>query len=243
MSTPVSVAGASNGTARLRPEEHGTIRGLLENRLRSERNCICQRPPIFGAGILSVLSTAVPLKQAPSLTPVLNSTAHDATRRLRAGSVLPDEVHLLQLPHGRVFKRFVRAVCSARSAARSPNSRVCSRENRIADVPEAVVDTVYFGGGTPSLLEPARLAQIIDAIRASFPSQFEEVTLEADPETISPEKAVAWRDAGFNRISMGVQSFDDARIARRGTDAPPRRCFQRHENSSRRRIRAISASI
>jgi oxygen-independent coproporphyrinogen-3 oxidase len=89
-------------------------------------------------------------------------------------------------------------------------------ENQIADVPEAEVDTVYFGGGTPSLLEPASLAQIITAIRASFPSQFEEVTLEADPETISPEKAGAWRESGFNRISMGVQSFDDAELRAAG---------------------------
>ncbi|MGA7794315.1 MAG: radical SAM family heme chaperone HemW [Candidatus Acidiferrales bacterium] len=90
------------------------------------------------------------------------------------------------------------------------------RENKIANVPESVVDTVYFGGGTPSLLEPASLAQIIEAIRATFPSQFEEVTLEADPETISPEKAAAWREAGFNRISMGVQSFDDAELRAAG---------------------------
>jgi len=90
------------------------------------------------------------------------------------------------------------------------------QENKIAGVPEAVVDTVYFGGGTPSLLEPASLAQIIAAIRAIFPPQFEEVTLEADPETISLEKAAAWREAGFNRISMGVQSFDDAELRAAG---------------------------
>jgi len=89
-------------------------------------------------------------------------------------------------------------------------------ENGIVDVPEAAVDTVYFGGGTPSLLEPADLAQIITAIRAWFPSQFEEVTLEADPETISSQKADAWREAGFNRISMGVQSFDDAELRAAG---------------------------
>ena len=89
-------------------------------------------------------------------------------------------------------------------------------ENGIVDVPEAAVDTVYFGGGTPSLLEPADLAQIITAIRAWFPSQFEEVTLEADPETISSQKADAWREAGFNRISMGVQSFDNAELRAAG---------------------------
>jgi oxygen-independent coproporphyrinogen-3 oxidase len=106
-----------------------------------------------------------------------------------------------------LYSPYVRAVC--REIAEFPR---LLRENKIADVPETVVDTVYFGGGTPSLLEPANLADIIEAIRNSFPSRFEEVTLEADPETISAEKAAAWREAGFNRISMGVQSFDDAEL-------------------------------
>jgi oxygen-independent coproporphyrinogen-3 oxidase len=110
-----------------------------------------------------------------------------------------------------LYEPYVRAV----SREVTEYSRLL-RENEIANVPEAVVDTAYFGGGTPSLLEPAGLAQIMDAIRASFPSQFEEVTLEADPETISPEKAAAWREAGFNRISMGVQSFNDAELRAAG---------------------------
>jgi oxygen-independent coproporphyrinogen-3 oxidase len=91
-----------------------------------------------------------------------------------------------------------------------------SGQKGIANVPEASVDTIYFGGGTPSLLEPANLAQIITSIRTSFPTQFEEVTLEADPETITAEKAAAWRAAGFDRISMGVQSFDDAELRAAG---------------------------
>jgi oxygen-independent coproporphyrinogen-3 oxidase len=110
-----------------------------------------------------------------------------------------------------LYAPYVRAVC--REIAEHPR---LLREMRIADVPEAAVDTIYFGGGTPSLLEPANLSQIIETIRASFPTQFEEVTLEADPETISPEKAAAWREAGFNRISMGVQSFDDAELRAAG---------------------------
>jgi oxygen-independent coproporphyrinogen-3 oxidase len=110
-----------------------------------------------------------------------------------------------------LYAPYVHAVC--REIAEFPR---LLRENGIAGVPGAEVDTVYFGGGTPSLLEPASLAQIITAIRASFPSQFEEVTLEADPETISPEKAAAWREAGFNRISMGVQSFDDGELRAAG---------------------------
>ena len=82
-----------------------------------------------------------------------------------------------------LYAPYVRAVCREITEFRR-----LLREKGIADVSEAVVDTVYFGGGTPSLLEPTSLAQIIEAIGASFPSHFEEVTLEADPETISPEK-------------------------------------------------------
>jgi oxygen-independent coproporphyrinogen-3 oxidase len=110
-----------------------------------------------------------------------------------------------------LYAPYVRAVC--REIAEFPR---LLRENGIVGVPEAAVDTVYLGGGTPSLLEPANLAQIITAIRAWFPSQFEEVTLEADPETISSQKADVWREAGFNRISMGVQSFDDAELRAAG---------------------------
>src|ERR1700693_67315 len=110
-----------------------------------------------------------------------------------------------------LYAPYVRAVC--REIAEFPR---LLHENGIADVPGAEVDNVYFGGGTPSLRNPASLAQIITAIRASFPSQFEEVTLEADPETISPEKAAAWRESGFDRISMGVQSFDDAELRAAG---------------------------
>ncbi len=110
-----------------------------------------------------------------------------------------------------LYEPYVQAVC--REISEFPRLR---NEKGIADVPEAVVDTVYFGGGTPSLLNPKNLAQIMEAIRASFRTQFEEVTLEADPETITSEKAQAWREAGFSRISMGVQSFDDAELRAAG---------------------------
>ncbi len=69
------------------------------------------------------------------------------------------------------------------------------------------VDTVYFGGGTPSLLEPELLAAMLQALRDTFSCSFDEVTLEADPETIDAAKAGQWANAGFNRISFGAQSF------------------------------------
>jgi len=81
----------------------------------------------------------------------------------------------------------------------------------------AAVDTVYVGGGTPSLLDPAHLAKIMGTLRASFRSQARiEATLEADPETITAEKALAWVSAGFNRISLGSQSFEDKELQAAG---------------------------
>jgi len=118
------------------------------------------------------------------------------------------------------------------------------------------VDTVYFGGGTPSLLEAGQLQRILDAIRETFDGSghtktiavrkgqrrgaeyaevrreeeqeqsdseggpyngvLEEVTLEADPETVEAEKAAAWARAGINRVSFGVQSFSDKELVAAG---------------------------
>src|SRR5215467_288605 len=78
------------------------------------------------------------------------------------------------------------------------------------------VDTVYFGGGTPSLLEPSQLQKILEAIRHRFATEFQEVTLEADPETVEREKADAWARAGINRVSFGVQSFSDEELKAAG---------------------------
>ncbi|PYU10920.1 MAG: coproporphyrinogen III oxidase [Acidobacteria bacterium] len=79
-----------------------------------------------------------------------------------------------------------------------------------------LVDTVYFGGGTPSLVEPQQLQKILDAIRGTFRTEFGEVTLEADPETVEAAKAEAWVRAGINRVSFGVQSFSDKELAAAG---------------------------
>jgi oxygen-independent coproporphyrinogen-3 oxidase len=115
------------------------------------------------------------------------------------------------------------------------------------------VDTVYIGGGTPSLLDPGHLQDILDAIREAFGEraegesrggrksgvepphsktalltesrqvpretngvEFEEVTLEADPETVEAGKAAAWVRAGINRVSFGLQSFSDKELVAAG---------------------------
>jgi oxygen-independent coproporphyrinogen III oxidase len=79
-----------------------------------------------------------------------------------------------------------------------------------------IADTVYVGGGTPSLLEPPLLESMLRALRSSFHCDWREVTLEADPETIDAEKAVAWVAMGFNRISFGSQSFVDEELKAAG---------------------------
>jgi oxygen-independent coproporphyrinogen III oxidase len=78
------------------------------------------------------------------------------------------------------------------------------------------VDTVYIGGGTPSLLEPQLLANLLRTVRENFSCAWEEVTLEADPETIEPDKAAQWVAAGINRISFGSQSFVDEELKAAG---------------------------
>jgi oxygen-independent coproporphyrinogen-3 oxidase len=85
-----------------------------------------------------------------------------------------------------------------------------------ADLGSGNVDTFYIGGGTPSLLEPELLNRLLATLRDTFSCAFEEVTLEADPETIEAAKAAAWAEAGFNRISMGAQSFVDQELKAAG---------------------------
>jgi oxygen-independent coproporphyrinogen-3 oxidase len=81
---------------------------------------------------------------------------------------------------------------------------------------DLTVDTVYIGGGTPSLLDPMHLQSVLDAIRESLGTELTEVTLEADPETIEAEKAASWVRAGINRVSFGVQSFSDKELVAAG---------------------------
>jgi oxygen-independent coproporphyrinogen-3 oxidase len=78
-------------------------------------------------------------------------------------------------------------------------------------------DTIFFGGGTPSLLEPAEIAAIVDGCRQAFAVTADaEVTLEANPETVSRERLEGFRQAGINRVSFGVQSFRDEELQRLG---------------------------
>jgi oxygen-independent coproporphyrinogen-3 oxidase len=83
--------------------------------------------------------------------------------------------------------------------------------------PDVAADTIFFGGGTPSLLAPSEVAAILSACRDSFALDADaEITLEANPESATPEALAGFREAGINRLSFGVQSFHDAELKRLG---------------------------
>ena len=72
------------------------------------------------------------------------------------------------------------------------------------------ITTIYFGGGTPSLLPAADLRSLIEKLRSLFYVDVEaEITLEANPDDITNEKLLTWKEYGINRLSIGVQSFFD----------------------------------
>lgn len=79
------------------------------------------------------------------------------------------------------------------------------------------VDTIYFGGGTPSLLERSQLEHILAALYDKFSIAAEtEITLEINPGSATPEKLRTFRSLGVNRASFGAQTFDDAELAKLG---------------------------
>lgn len=71
------------------------------------------------------------------------------------------------------------------------------------------ISTIYIGGGTPSTLQVEHLRAIVEAIRREAKGERQEITLEANPGDITQEKARAWRAMGINRLSIGIQSFED----------------------------------
>ena len=78
---------------------------------------------------------------------------------------------------------------------------------------ERMVSSLYLGGGTPSLLPPTAVATLVRHCRRAFPfTPDAELTIEANPETVTPERVNAWLEAGITRVSMGIQSLDDQEL-------------------------------
>jgi len=108
-----------------------------------------------------------------------------------------------------------------------------------ARLPGRTVSTIFFGGGTPSLMEPSTVAAILDAVAKNWRVADDvEVTLEANPTSVETERFAGYRAAGLNRVSLGVQALNDAALsalgrthtAREALDAVAiaRRIFERY---------------
>jgi putative oxygen-independent coproporphyrinogen III oxidase len=98
--------------------------------------------------------------------------------------------------------------------ARYGDALVADLESSLPDVYGRKLATVFIGGGTPSLFTPAAIDRLLTAVRTRIPLEFEaEVTMEANPGTFEAERFAGYRAAGVNRLSVGVQSFDDERLA------------------------------
>lgn len=95
---------------------------------------------------------------------------------------------------GELFEPYVRALCK----------EISKRAEH------EVIETIYFGGGTPSILPSGLLAKLFETLKASFTiTQNAEITLEANPGTVDINKLREFKDLGINRLSVGVQTFDE----------------------------------
>lgn len=84
-------------------------------------------------------------------------------------------------------------------------------------VGDRVIETIFIGGGTPSLMSPQAVQKILDGVRSHFQlSESAEITMEANPGTVDESRFEGFREAGVNRLSIGVQSFNDTLLKRLG---------------------------
>ena len=86
-----------------------------------------------------------------------------------------------------------------------------------ARVPDRTVSTIFFGGGTPSLMQPATIAGVLDAVAKHWRvAPDAEITIEANPTSVEAARFRGYRTAGVNRVSLGVQALDDRALAELG---------------------------
>ena len=116
--------------------------------------------------------------------------------------------------------------CDFNSHVRESVDHAAWRDAMLADLrheagqlPGRKLGSIFFGGGTPSLMEPATVAAVIDRAAARWPLAADvEITLEANPTSVEAERFRGFRAAGVNRVSLGVQALDDRDLARLGRE-------------------------
>ena len=122
--------------------------------------------------------------------------------------------------NGALAERYVEAVVKEINSfeVQSPKSKVQSpKEEYTIHNPQSTIDTIYFGGGTPSLLKPRQLEKLLNAVHTRLQvSSDAEITMEMNPGTLTLETLKDFRSLGVNRASYGGQTFDDRELARLG---------------------------
>ncbi len=122
-------------------------------------------------------------------------------------------------------ERYVAALCKEIQGSLpqiDADKQISSNLRSPAANPDSDIDTIYFGGGTPSLLTPDQVERILNAVRDKFIVSVDaEITVEMNPATVTPETLRDFRSLGINRASFGVQTFDDRllKLLARGHDA------------------------
>ncbi len=108
-------------------------------------------------------------------------------------------------------ERYVNALCKEIENFQSEKSKIQNPKSKIQ------IDTIYFGGGTPSLLSPKQLEKILDIVHKKFSVDTDsEITMEMNPATMTLETVKEYRSLGVNRASFGAQTFDDTELKRLG---------------------------
>ena len=131
-----------------------------------------------------------------------------------------DFVSFARPPQDDYFSALADQIRSVSAAVRSGDPEILLQKrakDRLSEIPEAfrlhtasVVDSIFFGGGTPSLASEKQLGLILDALREGFEiAEDAEISIEANPETVTREKAGELKRLGFDRVSIGVQSLYD----------------------------------
>lgn len=110
--------------------------------------------------------------------------------------------------------------------------------------PDSRIHSIYFGGGTPSLLDSGQIARILCHVRSSFHVDGDaEITLEANPATMDRSKLEGMVESGINRVSLGVQSFDDAELGMLGRVHSRREVFDSLELFSRAGVKNYNIDL
>lgn len=116
--------------------------------------------------------------------------------------------------------------------------------NQLRSFPRREADTVYLGGGTPSLLPPREIARLLEAVARHMALETgAEITLELNPETAAPERLAELRHAGINQLSVGLQSADDETLRRLGRRHTAAQAAQAIEQAAAAGFQNISADV